>query len=134
MTGLHDGKDRHAFIQSLEEAMEQLITTSAPLLEKNTPDDFFVALDSTIIKCGLRFCGKQANAAEDPEVSKLKSLCLLLLARRRELRQSIVDCSTDELADVEARLAATSKACQTHNRKIGRAKQTALINELYEMW
>jgi hypothetical protein len=73
MQGLREGKDRETFIATLENDVADRLESSMQLLEQNIPDAYFARLDSTILRCALRFFRKnggrkpRAGGTEGPE-------------------------------------------------------------------
>ena len=58
MMGVREGRQRREFIAELELVMEKFAEDNAMLLEDATPDRYFTAMDSAIIRCAHGFFGK----------------------------------------------------------------------------
>ena len=53
--GLREGLRRHEFIAALQEEMSTFLNESLPLLQLNTADAYFSAMDSLVTKVAQRF-------------------------------------------------------------------------------
>ena len=120
MQGLCEGPHRQEFISALEADIAVTLGECEHLLELNTPDECFRRLDSTIIRCALRFFGKQC-ALEDPELSRLKAERICLLDSRRQLRGSAINVSQEGWAAINKRLSETSRQRKQLRKKIAAA-------------
>ena len=88
---------RREFVAALETSMQSFLEHDVLELSKlRTPDLFFTKVDAVIIEVASKFFEKKV-AAGDPELEQLRSLRLLLLVERRNLRDEILKAS-----DVEA--------------------------------
>ena len=132
--GLREGLHRHGFIAALEEEMSTFLNESLPLLQLNTADAYFSAMDSLVIKVAQRFF-KRGVQDPSPELEALKLQRIQLLERRRQLRAHMVDAEHQEEFDsVVAQLEHATKECRTLNRRLWKSKEHAMIEELWECW
>ena len=110
--GLREGLHRHEFIAALEEEMSTFLNESLPLLQLNTADAYFSAMDSLVIKVAQRFF-KRGVQDPSPELEALKLQRIQLLERRRQLRAHMVNAEHQEEFDsVVAQLEHATKECR----------------------
>ena len=98
MLGVREGQSRRDFIAEMEITMTEFAQTHDHLLQENTPDKYFTALDTAMILCAQRFFGKTAKE-DDPEYAAMAAERLELLRKRRELKANMVDSPDDGTFD-----------------------------------
>ena len=131
MRCVREGRNRAAFIADLEAAALTFLSDSAPLLEDPTPDRYFAALDTLIIRCALKYFRKGAKAP-NVELEKRAEDRLALLRERRLIREKLGDAADEELKAVVEKLDLATKEARLIRRRIFWECKHSMIDELWD--